>query len=161
MSRGRETRHMARVLACVALMAVSAGCRSPFQRLADGTSPEPYSAGARPEMPPLQPVPEAGPATMVVPAAQKATDIAPIAGPVAPVPTPLLDAALKHAATIEQAHRQATTAQSSSSSTATASHSDAPVNASAARNTKSTLEDKEPVRSFKLAAGQAPGMATR
>ena len=63
MSRGREARHTAMVLACVALMAVSAGCRSPFQRPADGTAADSSADGAHPGSPQLQPVPEDGPGT--------------------------------------------------------------------------------------------------
>ena len=141
MSRGREARHTAMVLACVALMAVSAGChRSPFQRLADGTAPESSPAAAQPEIPRLLPVPEKGPENESM------------SGPVAPVPTPLLDAALEHAEAVEQAHRQAIATRELPPSTEVASQPDVPSKVLAAGPRKSAKDDKEPVRTFKLSS---------
>ena len=157
MSRGREARHTAMVLACVALMAVSAGCRrSPFQRLADGTAPESSPAAAQPEIPLLLPVPEKGSGTVVAPVPEKGSETESMSGPVVPVPTPLLDAALKHAEAVEQAHRQAIATRELPPSTEVASQPDVPSKVSAAGTRKSAKDDKEPVRTFKLSSsGQA------
>jgi hypothetical protein len=143
MSRGRETRHTAMVLACVALMAVSTGCRqSPFQRLAAGTVPEPSPAGKQPEIPRLLPVPETGSGTETM------------SGPVAPAPapTPLLDAALKQAAAVEQFHREAILANESPSAAAQSSQPDMQGGSQVAGTGKSVKDNREPVRSFKLPA---------
>ena len=51
MSRDRGSRHAAMVLACVALMTVSLGCHSPFQRLADGKAPTRPRPSHRPRFP--------------------------------------------------------------------------------------------------------------
>jgi len=157
MSRGREARHTAMVLACVALMAVSAGCRrSPFQRLADGTAPESSPAAAQPEIPRLLPVPENGSGTVVAPVPEKGSGTESMSGPVAPVPTPLLDAALKRAEAVEQAHRQAIATRELPPSTEVASQPDMPSKVLAAGPRKSAKDDKEPVRTFKLSSsGQA------
>ncbi|MGO8899893.1 MAG: hypothetical protein ACLQU5_16305 [Isosphaeraceae bacterium] len=157
MSRGREARHTAMVLACVALMAVSAGCRrSPFQRLADGTAPESSPAAAQPEIPRLLPVPEKGSGTVVAPVPEKGSETESMSGPAAPVPTPLLDAALEHAEAVEQAHREATAARELPSSTEVASQPDVPGKVLAAGPRKSAKDDKEPVRTVKLSSsGQA------
>jgi len=158
MSRGREARHTAMVLACVALMAVLAGCRrSPFQRLADGTAPESSPAAAQSEIPQLLPVPDnrSGTAAAPVPP-EKGPGTESMIGPVAPAPTPLLDAALKHAEAVEQTHRQAIAARELPSSSAVASQPDMPCKVMAAGTKTSAKDDKEPVRTFKL-SGQAPG----
>ncbi len=157
MSRGREARHTAMVLACVALMAVLAGCRrSPFQRLADGTAPESSPAAAQSEIPQLLPVPENRSGTVAAPVPpEKGPGTEPMTAPVAPAPTPLLDAALKHAEAVEQTHRQAIAARELPSSSAVASQPDMPCKVMAAGTRTSAQDDKEPVRTFKL-SGQAP-----
>jgi hypothetical protein len=149
MSRGREARHTAMVLACVALMAVSAGCRSPFQRLPVGTATESSPDATHPGIPKLQPVPEDGSRAVITPVFENVSSTESMSVPVAPVPTPLLDAALKHAEAVEQVHRE-TKARELSSSTAVASQPDVPGRASAAGTRKSAQDAKEPVRSFKL-----------
>ena len=157
MSRGREARHTAMVLACVALMAVSAGCRrSPFQRLADGTTPESSPDAAQPEIPQLLPVPENRSGTVVAPVPpEKGPGIESMSAPVAPVPTPLLDAALKRAEAVERAHSQAIATRELPAATAEASQPDMPGKVMAPGTRKSAHDDKEPVRTFKL-SGQAP-----
>jgi hypothetical protein len=144
------------VLACVALMTVSAGCRhSPFQRLADGTAPESSPAGAQPEIPQLLPVPENRVGTVVAPVSENRSGTESMTGPVAPAPTPLLDAALKHAEAVEQTRRQAVATRDLPSSSTVASQPDISANVVAAVTRTPAKDDKEPVRSFKF-SGQAP-----
>jgi len=153
------------VLACVALMAVSTGCRqSPFQRLASGTVPDPSPAGKQPEIPRLLPVPETGPGTVPETGPEKGPGTVPetgsgtetMSGPVAPAPapapTPLLDAALKQAAAVEQFHREAILASESPSATAQSSQPDMQGGSQVAGTGKSVKDNREPVRSFKLPA---------
>jgi hypothetical protein len=155
MSRGRETRHTAMVLACVALMAVSTGCRqSPFQRLAAGTVPEPSPAGKQPEIPRLLPVPEQGSRTVPATVPETGSGTETMSGPIAlaPAPTPLLDAALKQAAAVEQLHREAILASDSPSASTLSGQPDAQTGSLAAATGKSVRNNQEPVRSFKLAS---------
>ncbi len=157
MSRRRESRHTAMVLACVALMTVSAGCRrSPFQRVGDGTAPESSPAGAQPEIPQLLPIPENQPGTVVapVPPAEKGPGIESMSGPGAPVPTRLLDAALKQAEAVEQTRRQAVATRALTSTSEVASQPDMSGKAPAAGTRTPANDDQEPVRTFKL-SGQA------
>jgi len=146
------------VLACVALMTVSTGCRrSPFQRLEDGTAPDSSPAGAQSEIPQLLPVPESQPGTVVSPIAlEKAQGTESMTGPLSPAPTPLLDAALKHAEAVEQTHRQAVPARELAPSSDVASQPDMSGKVTAAGTRTPAKDDKEPVRTFKL-SGQAPG----
>ena len=158
MSRGRDSRHSAVVLACVTLMTVSAGCRSPFQRLANGTAPELSPAGAQTEIPPLLPVPDNQPGTVVAPVfPDRGAQTEAMSGPIAPAPTPLLDAALKHAAAVEQTHGQPVATHEPPPSSTVASQPDLSGKAAAGTRTPAP-DDHEPVRSIKPAsAGQAPG----
>lgn len=122
MSHGRLARHTILVLACVAVIAGSTGCRrSPFQRLADDTAPESARYVDRSQMPQLLPVPddEIQPAkadvVVHIPGSSKADPAvreANASGQTAqanqaPKPTPLLDAALKRALAEEQLQHQA------------------------------------------------------
>ena len=75
-----------------------------------------------------------------------------MSGPVAPVPTPLLDAALKRAEAVEQAYRQAIATRELPPSTEVASQPDMPSKVLAAGPRKSAKDDKEPVRTFKLSS---------
>ncbi len=159
MSRGRESRHTAMVLACVALMTVSAGCRSPFQRLADRTAPEPSPVGGHAEIPQLLSVPENQPGAVAAPVAPASGPRAEsMSGPVAPAPTPLLDAALKQAEAVEQTRRQAVATRELPSSSEVASQPDLSGKVTPAAIKTLTQDDKKPVRTFELtAAGLAAG----
>jgi len=159
MSRGRESRHTAMVLACVALMTVSAGCRSPFQRLADRTAPDSSAAGGQAEIPQLLPVPENQPGAVAAPVPlEKRPGTESMSGPGAPVPTPLLDAALKQAEAVEQTRRQAGASHALPSSSEAASQPDMSGKATAAAIQTLARDDKKPVRTFEH-SGQ-PGAAT-
>jgi hypothetical protein len=122
MSHGRPARHTILVLACVILIAGSTGCRrSLFERLADDAAPATALNSDRSEIPQLLPVPDnqiqpakadvlvrvqgSGKADPTVRQANAADQEAP--APVAPKPTPLLDAALKRAIAEEERGRQA------------------------------------------------------
>jgi hypothetical protein len=67
--------------------------------------------------------------------------------PITPVPTPILDAALKHAEAIEQARRDELAADELASTAGAASSMNGPGKESAAGTSKSAQDDKEPVRS--------------
>ncbi len=157
MSRGRESRHTAMVLACVALMTVAAGCRrSPFQRLGDGTAPEASPAGARAEIPQLLPVPENQPGTVVAPVPpDRGPATESMSGPGASVPTPLLDAALKQAEAVEQTHRRAVATRALPSISEVASQPDMAGKATAAGTKTAAKDGKEPVRTFELSGPAA------
>ncbi len=106
MSHDRGTRRTVRVLACIAIMSVSTGCRrSPFQRLVDNSVAAPVLA--RDSEPVLETVP--GAVTAMAPTPQRPTGPSRVAGfpdPL-PAPTPLLDAALKRAEAQEMMQREA------------------------------------------------------
>ncbi len=161
MSRGCEAGHTARVLACVALMGLGAGCRSPFQRLTEDPAPKPYSEAAHPEIPQLQPVPEGGPGTVVAPVSRKASAKPNVVGsmPVAPspAPTPMLDAALKHAEAIEQSHREENPPGDRPATTAAVSQPDPSGKDVAAATKNPVKDDNKVVRASKPASGQAAG----
>ena len=144
MSRGREPRHTVTVLACVALMAASAGCHSPFQRPADGRAADSSADGTYPVIPPLQPVPE----SVSVP--ERVVSRESMSTPVAPVPTPMLDAALKHAEAVEHVHREASAVAAPESSNNVPGPQETAGKEPATATKKAAKSDKEPVRSFKL-----------
>ena len=160
MSRGREARLTAMVLACLTLSAALAGCRSPFPRPAEGTASRPYPEGARSEMPPLQPVPETLPQTLAAPVSAQGMGQESQSGPVAAAPTPLLDAALKHAEAIDQSRRQASPASDPPSTAVATGRSDTPVNGLVAVKTMTAKDDKEPARPPQLPSGPVPAAAT-
>jgi hypothetical protein len=78
-----------------------------------------------------------------------------MSGPGIPVPTPLLDAALKQADAVEQTHRQAVAARVLPSFSEVASQPDMAGKATAAGTKTSAKDDKEPVRTFKLSGPAA------
>ena len=115
MSHARRGRRVLAVAACSAVLAVSAGCRrSPFQR--PSGPPEPVANADRPKAPELAPVVAASPslprrtlpeavqaASSAVAEAEAAADALATAEP---VPTPMLDAALRRAEAAEDAQRE-------------------------------------------------------
>ena len=123
MSQDRRARRVvAVVVASSALLAAGAGCRSPFQRLADSPRPagsEPVSAVERAAIPELAPVVATTPTKASKPAPAPAQAPPPAAAgvdeepevestaAVALAPTPMLDAALRRAEAAEEAERKA------------------------------------------------------
>jgi hypothetical protein len=150
MSRGREARHAAMVLACVALMALSAGCRSPFQKLAEKTAPGSSPDRADSGLPPLQPLPENWSGTANAAISETGSKTESLSGPAAPVPTPLLDAALKHAEAIEHVHREAIAAGQQPLPTNVASQPDGHAQVPAAESKNRSWQDEEQAWSIEI-----------
>ena len=148
----------ARVLACVVLLAVSVGCRLSVSEAGGRNSSRFVPGRAQPEIPRLQPVPERV-GNRVPPVPENAPGSESMSGPITPVPTPLLDAALKHAEAVEQAHREAIAAREMPLNRS-CGQPDGPSKVLAAGMSKSAQDDKEPVRSFKLSSSGQTQVST-